>query len=429
LWAHPGDPEGQSLLRKEYLASQKLGEMTDEEKERLRVIRVARYARERRDRTEHEPSIREDDGKREGGAKQSEVGGATLAVLHTQAKLASLENPWSGEPKTIIDGMIDDMPDDVPVYTMDTLHLMPKNEPSQLELFLLSKVRTLPEFTQGKTEGALRVMESIACLRDQVRTKKFLLGIKDSVKDLDTPENATINMCDAGTGALPILAIYAALCSDKVRCTALELNPNSARVAREVVTSFGLEDRIKVVETDATKFKPDAPLDFLVSETMHSGLTQEPIVQILANLQPQVKEGGVIMPSGITVQAGLVRLEDFVQPRGFVKIGDNMHHVVEPAWQEVVNYTSGDGLEEINFSLPTTDSSQGDYMIAVTSTVDVGLQHLDSYQSLITMPQYVCDSKGDPQLFKLTGNEKQGLEVQYKPGDMLNGVGRIVNKS
>jgi precorrin-6B methylase 2 len=363
-----------------------------------------------------------------------------LHILYTKATIASLKEHWQGDPKTIIDQMIDDMPDDVTIFTMNTLDRVPKDEPKPLELYLLSHARALPEFADSKPgwltyaeasdrlgNGALSVMESMRCLRDEIRTKKFLLGIREAIADLDASGADVIRMCDAGTGAIPILAIYAALCSDKVRCDALELNPNAARIAREVVRECGLQDRIQVRQTDATKFQPEEPLDFLISETMHSGLTAEPIVQILSNLQPYVKDNGMTLPNRVTVQASLVSLADYTSLNvGFVKIYGDRHHVVtEQEWQEVASYKPGDNLEEIGFTLSTGDKPQGKHMVGITSTVDVGSQHIAPYQSLITMPQYVLDTKSDPQIFTIGHDSRETIYVQYKPGDMLNDVSNV----
>jgi len=346
-----------------------------------------------------------------------------LHFLHTKAKIASLKEHWQGDPKTIIDQLIDDMPDDVTIFTMNTLDRMPKEEPKPLQLYLLSHARALPEFADSKPDGALSVMESMCCLRDEIRTKKFLLGVREAIADLDASGTDVIRMCDAGTGAIPILAIYAALCSDKVRCDALELNPNAARIAQEVVREFGLQDRIQVRQTDATKFQPEEPLDFLISETMHSGLTAEPIVQILSNLQPYVKDNGITLPNRVTVQASLVSLADYTSPNvGFVKIYGDMHHVTGQEWQEVASYKPGDNLDEIAFTLPTGDKPQGNHMVGITSTVDVGSQHIAPYQSLITMPQYLIDTKSGPQIFTIGHDSRETIHVQYKPGDMLNDV-------
>jgi len=422
LFAHPDDHEAQRLLQREYLSSLGLGKMNDADRERLRAIRAENHARRQREERQIEPTgITDED--RDRSVDQAQARSHELQVLYTQAKIASLEKDWRGDPKAIIDDMIEDMPDDVTVYTMDTIARIPKDEPKPLELYLLSHAHSLPEFTDSKPEGALSVMESMRCLRDEVRTKKFLLGIKEAIEGLDASGVDVIRMCDAGTGAIPILAIYAALCSDKVQCDALELNPNAARIAQEVVREFGLEDRIHVRQADATEFQPEEPLDFLVSETMHSGLTAEPIVQILSNLQPHVKDTGITLPSRINVQASLVSLKDYASPNvGFVKIYGDMHPVTEQDWQEVASYSPGDNLDEIAFALPTEDKPQGDYMVGITSTVDVGTQHIAPLQSLITMPQYVRDTKSDPRIFTLTGNQSQEpIRVQYKPGETLEG--------
>lgn len=424
LFAHPNNPEAQDLVQREHLASLGQAELTPADQGRLQQIRQIEWADRFKleNRTESEgggPSV--------SSAATQPTNKDTPHILFLKARIAtSLENPWPGDPKTIIDGMIDAMPDNVTVYEDMAPHLMYKNEPSPLELYLLSKVRTMPEMSEEKTERALSVMDSIYSLRDQVRTKKFLLGIRDAVENLDSPRTTTINMCDAGAGALPILAIYAALCSDKVRCSALELNPNSARIAREVVAGFGLSDRITVIEADATSFQPDQPLDFLVSETMHSGLTKEPMVQILSNLQQYVKEDGTILPSGVKIQAGLVSYENYRNPRRFVNIMEAEHQVHDPNWQEVLNYKSGEDLKEINFTLPLGTVPNGNYLLAIGSTVDVGSQHLALHQSLITMPQYLHEGNGELQIFSLKGERSQsGINVKYKPGDTLNGVGKI----
>lgn len=313
--------------------------------------------------------------------------------------------------------MIDDMPDDVTFYTVDTIASMPKDEPKPLELYLLSHADNLPEFIDNKPEGALSVMESMRCLRDEVRT--FLLGIREAIADLDASGADVIRMCDAGTGAVPILAIYAALCSEKVQCDALELNPNATQIAKEIVKKFGLQDRVHVRQTDATSFQPEEPLDFLVSETMHSGLTAEPIVQILSNLHPHVKTEGITLPSRVNVQASLVSLEDYAKGR-FVRIYGDMHPVTDQDWQEVTAYKPGDDLEEIAFTLPTTGKPKGNYMVGITSSVDIGTQHLAPYQSLITIPQYLREPNADPRIFALTGDESQApISVQYRPGELL----------
>jgi hypothetical protein len=362
---------------------------------------------------------------------QAEARVTALHVLYTQARLASLKSEWSNHnPKEVIDGMVQAIPDHVRVYNPDTLHLVQKDEPSPLALYFMSKLPFPPEFKQDdKPKGGLSVLESVHCLRDQVRTKKFLQGVEESVKNLEASSDGTIEVCDAGCGAIPILSIYAALCSDRVRSTALELNSNSAAMARQVVEAFNLQDRITVIEADAITYQPEKPIDLLVSETMHSGLTQEPIVQILSNLQPHVRQEGVTLPGKVSVKAALVNLRDWLSEHMYVSIYGGMHQVFNADWQRIVEYMPGAPLEQIEFRLPTRGLSSGNYLLFVTSDVEVGSGQLTTFQSLISMPQCVRDANGNEAIFSLQTDRDSEISTSYKPGQMLNGVSRSENLS
>jgi len=423
LFAHPDNPHAQGLVKNEYLSSLGLSEMSDEDRERLKQIRAEAFRRQAQGENREYPSE-----ERISPADKARAWTNELHMLHTRAKLAGLSEPlWSGSAKSVIDTMIDETPDDISVYTKDTLGLMPKDEPAPLELYFLSIIRELPKFEDTKPEGTLGVVESMRCLRDRIRTKKFVLGVKEAVQKVDREDKEEINMVDAGCGAIPIMAIYAALSSDKVRCTAIELNPNSAEIARQLVASLNLQDRIQVVQGDATRFQPEREIDFLISETMHSGLSAEPMVQIMSNLSRYVKPEGVILPSHVSIQTALVPLSDWTSPEGFVRIYGNLHHYVKPKWAQAVDYKPGDRLDNIQLSIPTEVRPPGNYLAMVTSEVDIGSQKLTPYQSLITMPQILRDSKSDPMIFDIKdGDLHRGVDVRYKPGEMLDGKAQLV---
>ena len=423
LFAHPDNPLAQSLVKNEYLASLGLSEMPDEDRERLRQIRAQAFRRQAQEETRTYPSE-----EKNSPADTAKAWTNELHVIHTMAKLASLsETSWSGSAKAVIDSVVADIPDNIAVYTKDTLGSMPKDEPAPLELYFLSRIRELPKFEDIKPEGALGVVEGMRCLRDKIRTKKFVLGVKEAIQRLDHDDSDEINMVDAGCGAIPIMAIYAALSSDKVRCTAIELNPNSAEVARQVVASFNLQDRIQVVQADATRFKPEKEIDFLISETMRSGLSTEPMVQIMSNLSRYVKPEGVILPNRVSIQTALVPLNDWTSPEGFVRIYGNLHHYVTPEWVQAVDYKPGDRLEDIQLSIPAEGRPPGSYLAMVTSEADIGNQRLTPYQSLITMPQILRDNKSDPMIFDVKGGDlHRGITVRYKLGEMLDGKAQLV---
>lgn len=420
LFAHPNDPEAQALVKLKYLSSEKLAEMTAEQKERLRVIRAEAW--KTRSQIERTLKDREVGGSHEKPkADDGLAARAELDVIHTQGKIASLSGKFEGEPKKTLDRLLAETPDDITVYTKDTISLMPKDEPSDFELFFMSRISELPEFLDAKRQdGSLRVMESIRCLRDRIRTKKFLAGVAEAIQSLGKDQDE-INVCDAGCGAIPVQAIYAALSSPKVRCTCIELNPNSAEMAKRIVAAFGLQDRIKIVQTDATKFQADSGIDLLISETMHSGLTAEPMVQIMSNLAPQIKPEGITLPNKVIVKAGLIKVNDYTSPKGYVRIYGNLHNYVEPEWQTVVEYKPGDNLEEITFNLPTDNLESGSYFVVLASEVDIGSQHLSPYQALITIPQVLREKNMDPKFFDIKDDTKK-VHVEYKPGTDLEKI-------
>ena len=83
-------------------------------------------------------------------------------------------------------------------------------------------------------------------------------------------------------------------------------------------------------------------------------------------------------------------------------------------------------MKEIAFDVPVKDAPKGSYFVLVTSGVDIGSQRIDSYQSLITMPQFLRDAKSDPVIFDIKdsgGHDK--ISVKYEPGEMLDGVSKF----
>lgn len=359
-------------------------------------------------------SARRTDGELEGHAELSEV----LARAHTAAS----EDRFVGGPKAVLDRLMGEISDEVVVHTEEAMRALPKQEPSNVELYLLSRVPEIFEFVGAKQrDGGLRVMESIRCLRDQIRTKQFLRGVAEAVAVLDDGREV-IRMCDAGCGAVPVQAMYAALTSPRVRCTCIEINEYSARIARSVIASFGLQDRITIVQADATTFQHDGRFDLLVSETMHAALTAEPVVQIMSHLRPFVAAGGIMLPSKITVRAAIVRAAEYERPKGYVKLYDDPQYYIEPDWHTIVTYRPGDALSAIEFTLPMPDAPY-DYVVLINSEVDIGSQHLAPYQSLITTPQALREPDSDLKSFRThAGTPPTCVHVRYRPGDLLEDV-------
>lgn len=433
LYAHPGDPKAIELVQREYLADQGLANITSSEIECLRVIRAQAYRRnellDRAAEAEYHPVGQ--------GYPDAHTYTVTLPgqnatsnpvsilqenMLRIQLLKAQIAGRQSGEPREIISRFVDEMPDTISISGIDDLGHA-EGSFSPLAQYLMGLLPpTAFNMTGTGQKGSLPVFESVLCLNDQIRTKRFMLAIREAIGRFEESGMDTINMCDAGCGALPIFSIYAALLSEKVSCDSLELNADSAAMAIELVKALGLQDRVRVIQTDAITYKPQGQYDLLVSETMHSGLTQEPIVDIMGNLAKFVRPGGSILPSRITIKAAIVETGSLVSGR-FIQWWKGIHPFIEPEWNDVLVYNPGDDLRQISFDLDMQGLKPGSYLAAITNEVSLGSYHLGVFESIITNPQYVRDINGKELDIEVLSPTSRKLHVSYKPGSLLNGVG------
>ena len=177
---------------------------------------------------------------------------------------------------------------------------------------------TLDDCSEVEYSG-LRLHTALWCMSEEKRTMKYVQALWHYLNDLEFLDR-DIEIVDAGCGPVPLFGLLAALKSDKVRVTCLEINPTSATMASQLVKNLGLEGRVQVFECDATAYKHEQPIDLLISETMHTGLTTEPMVQILENLTPQVVDGGVVIPSKVVVEAALIPVQSIRTHEQIVQI-------------------------------------------------------------------------------------------------------------
>ncbi len=79
-----------------------------------------------------------------------------------------------------------------------------------------------------------------------------------------------------GTG---ILSSFAARRGARVSC--VERDPELVERAKHFVSLNGLDDRITVIQSDATDFVPDSPVDAVVCEMLHVGLLREKQAEVI----------------------------------------------------------------------------------------------------------------------------------------------------
>ena len=262
------------------------------------------------------------------------------------------------------------------------------------------------------TEGALSPNRAQACLLDDGRTFKFLKALSIHLQDLEENKD-NIELVDAGSGPIPLFGLVAALLSKKVNVTCLEIVPASARKAEEIIKSFHLEDRVKIICTDAITYQHDKDIDFLISETMYSGLTEEPIADILNNLSSQVSEDAVIMPEWVSVDVGFVSREKLNSLNRRVSVSELDFGPVE-----VIRFTRGKFDKDLSFIIPIDDSISGSHRLALMSKLGLYGDKivLSGQDSFITAPTLVGDAN-KPFIDLSDCGEAKNLHVSYSLGD------------
>jgi hypothetical protein len=163
------------------------------------------------------------------------------------------------------------------------------------------------------TESGLAISPRSAafCIIDMMRTRKFLLGIRDAIEEkLKMNPGRPVTVLYAGTGPFatlvtPLITVFTA---QQLQIVLLEINPVSFYYLQKTIQHFGMEDYIiDLVQVDAVTYSipRNQQPDIIVSETMKPGLEKEPQVSVVANLLSQCDQNPVLIPKQIKVDVCL----------------------------------------------------------------------------------------------------------------------------
>lgn len=158
------------------------------------------------------------------------------------------------------------------------------------------------------------------CIKDIIRTKKFIKGILEAVETVKDTKTGPVNILYAGTGPfatllLPVLATYT---PKEVQCVLLEINTKSFLMMQRLIENFGFKAHVKqFANEDATAYAipADHDIDILVSETMQRALEHEQQVPIMMHLVPQLKPNAFIIPECVSLELGLMDIGQFLSQR------------------------------------------------------------------------------------------------------------------
>lgn len=150
------------------------------------------------------------------------------------------------------------------------------------------------------------------CIRDILRTKRFILGVFLGIQSAITKFSKTpIHVLYAGTGPFAVLAIPLTtfFASDQVTFTFLEINPLNIEPLERIIHGFKAEKYVtEIIQGDALQFRADPrrPIQMIISETMQNALQKEPQVAITMNLIPQMESDGILIPENIQIETVLL---------------------------------------------------------------------------------------------------------------------------
>lgn len=212
-------------------------------------------------------------------------------------------------------------------YLLDA-HLEPAHEEAIIDRIheLFAEVAIVSGFdgadewqkdVQASSGMAISVNEAARCLLDYRRTAQFFRGFHQAIRDAQSKfPGETIEILYAGCGPYaPFFTLIAPLFSPSaVRFSLIEINEESLNKARIVIREIGLDHYLhETYRADATLFQVPDPKRFhiLFTETMDTALEREPMVSILLNLLPQMREDVLLVPRNVTVEGVFFREKDF----------------------------------------------------------------------------------------------------------------------
>jgi len=150
------------------------------------------------------------------------------------------------------------------------------------------------------------------CVIDFLRTRQFILAIKQAIVDKSTIYiDRPITIMYAGTGpfASLLVPLTTLFTPAQIQFILLEINTDSIEQLKKVIDKLNIQDYvIAIIQADAStyKFADGIKADILVSETMKPALDKEPQISIISNLIEQCKTDVILIPELIKIELAYI---------------------------------------------------------------------------------------------------------------------------
>ncbi len=159
------------------------------------------------------------------------------------------------------------------------------------------------------TGKAISPISAAHCLLEYKRTTVFFRGIYKAILNIQKSfPGEKINILYAGSGpyaslVTPLTSFFTA---DELSFDILDISSVSLNAVKDLYTKLGLLSYVNsFIEADATKYRlnKDKVVHIVISETMNRALEKEPLVHIMQNLIPQMKETSIFIPQSVKITA------------------------------------------------------------------------------------------------------------------------------
>ena len=144
------------------------------------------------------------------------------------------------------------------------------------------------------------------CVTDYRRTVVFIRAVHAALGGLlEHEDHAVVRVLYAGCGpwATLLLPVLGAFPAERLQVELLDVHEDALDAVERLIAHFGLEGyAIDRILADASTYQCAEAPGFIVTETMHKALEQEPQFAVTANLAPQLAKGGIFVPERIDVE-------------------------------------------------------------------------------------------------------------------------------
>jgi hypothetical protein len=267
--------------------------------------------------------------------------------------------------------------------------------------------------TQLDSGLAISPSQAAGCLLDAFRTTQFLRSTNAALREAQHRFPGTvIEVLYAGCGPYAPLAVPLAtqFTPDEVQFTLLDIHQRSLDSAREIFDRLRLNSVVRdFKQCDATTYIQSAEHrpHLLLTETMQAALLKEPHVSIAMNLAPQLREGGIMIPESIVIDACLLDLTYQPEALSGVEANDpisgvsipgrltrlHLGRVAELTLDTCRTFSKSLGSNLSNQiclpagSVETPSNANENFYLTLLTTITVfGGFTLSEYQSLLTYP-------------------------------------------